>query len=76
MGQKHYPIPYAWKKLTAYVAICVVLFGLHQAGIYFFVSKWFSHACAMVLLGFFAILIFRVEKNEFEKIPYLNKLVR
>ena len=76
MGQKHYPIPYAWKKLTAYVAICVVLFGLHQAGIYFFVSKWFSHAWAMVLLGFFAILIFRVEKNEFEKIPYLNKLVR
>lgn len=76
MGQKHYPIPYAWKKLTSYVVICVLLFGIHQASIYFFVSKWFSHIWAMILIGLFAIVIFRIEKKEFEKIPYLNKLVR
>ena len=31
LGQKFYPVPYAWKKLTAYVVICVLLFLLHQA---------------------------------------------
>ena len=76
MGQKNYPIPYAWKKLTAYVVICVLLFGIHQLGIFFFHPKWFSHSLAMVLLGLFTFLIFRIEKKEFEKIPYLNKLVR
>lgn len=29
-GQKYYPVPYAWKKLTAYVVICLILFGIHQ----------------------------------------------
>lgn len=75
MGQKHYPIPYAWKKLTAYVVICVLLFGIHQIAIYFFKANWFSHVLALVLIGFFTILIFKIEKKEFQKIPYLNKLV-
>ncbi len=75
MGQKHYPIPYAWRKLTAYVIICVLLFGIHQIAIYFFKANWFSHVLALVLIGFFTILIFKIEKKEFEKIPYLNKLV-
>ncbi len=75
MGQKNYPIPYAWKKLTAYVVICVLLFGIHQLGIYLFYPKWFSHSLALVLIGFFTILIFKIEKKEFQKIPYLNKLV-
>lgn len=74
LGQKYYPVPYAWKKLTAYVVICVLLFAIHQTAIYFFVSKWFSHLFGLLLFGLFGLFILRIEKKEFAKIPYLNKL--
>ncbi len=76
LGQKYYPVPYAWKKLTAYVVICVLLFGLHQTAIYFVTSQWFSHLFGLLLIGLFGLFIIRIEKKEFAKIPYLNKLVR
>jgi O-antigen/teichoic acid export membrane protein len=76
LGQKYYPVPYAWKKLTAYVAICILLFGLHQLIIYFVPASWVSHVFGLLLIGAFALFIIRIEKKEFVKIPYLNKLVR
>ena len=73
LGQKHYPIPYAWKKLTAYVVICVLLFGIHQLVIHWFTSLWFSHITALLLICAFAAFIFRIERNEFQKLPFIGK---
>jgi len=73
LGQKHYPIPYAWKKLTAYVVICVLLFGLHQLATYYIVSMWFSHMLALALIAAFAVFIFRIEKKEFINLPVIGK---
>jgi O-antigen/teichoic acid export membrane protein len=75
LGQKYYPVPYAWKKLTAYVVICVLLFGIHQLATHYFVSMWFSHMLALVLLGSFALFVLRIEKKEFQKLPYIGKYI-
>ncbi len=43
-GQKHYPVPYAWKKLVAYVVISCLLFGIHQVFRNFSPDIWLTHA--------------------------------
>jgi O-antigen/teichoic acid export membrane protein len=73
LGQKHYPIPYAWKKLTAYVVICVLLFGIHQLATHYIVSMWFSHLLGLLLITAFAVFVFRIEKKEFQKLPVIGK---
>jgi O-antigen/teichoic acid export membrane protein len=68
LGQKHYPIPYAWKKLLAYIVICVLLFFIHQLFRHFSPSIWATHGFAVLLLGAFMYFVFRVERKEFARI--------
>ncbi len=75
-GQKHYRIPYALKKLVAYLIITVILFLLHKLFSHFISNLWASTLVALLLLIAFAWFILQVEKKEFEKIPILKKLVR
>ena len=75
-GQKHYPIPYAWKKLVAYVLISVALYIL-----YFGVSKVVHHklvlfAFASLLLFLFLLFIGRVERKEFSRLPFIKRLYK
>jgi O-antigen/teichoic acid export membrane protein len=76
LGQTHYPVPYAWKKLMAYVAICVLLFGLHQLFRFYSPGIWWTHAFAAVLLAAFTFFILRVEKKEFAKIPGIGRFIK
>jgi O-antigen/teichoic acid export membrane protein len=76
LGQKYYPIPYAWKKLLAYIVICILLFGLHYAVRYFFTSVWLAHAAGVLLLGGFTIFVLQVERKEFERMPFIGKFLR
>lgn len=63
-GQKYYPVPYAWKKLTAYIVICLILFGIHQLIRAYSPSIWLTHGIGVLLsLGFIAFVA-RIEKNE------------
>ncbi len=73
LGQKYYPIPYAWKKLTAYVVICVILFSVHELVTHFVVSLWFSHLLGLILTGAFALFVFRIERKEFQNLPVVGK---
>jgi O-antigen/teichoic acid export membrane protein len=75
LGQKYYPIPYAWKKLVAYVVICVLLFGIHQLATYYISSLWFSHLFALSLMGAFGLFVFRIEKKEFQNLPFIGKYI-
>ena len=74
LGQKHYPIPYAWKKLTAYVVICLLLFGLHRLFKAWSPGIWWTHAFATFLIMAFAAFVSRVERRELAAIPLFSKL--
>lgn len=79
-GQKYYPVPYAKKKLIAYLVICALLYLIHEivvrnlnekAGYY----RPIYYASSLILLGLFTLLIVKVEKKELQKIPYLGKFI-
>jgi O-antigen/teichoic acid export membrane protein len=71
-GQKSYPVPYAWKKLLAYIVIVVILYFIHRG----IISVWHSTALNYFIATFFLVLfglfIYRIEKKEFENLlrPY------
>lgn len=76
LGQKHYPIPYAWKKLLAYIVICLLLFGLHQAFLLLGLNPWINRAVAVSFIGLFTLLVLNVERKEFEKMPFIGKFLK
>ncbi|MFN2456912.1 MAG: lipopolysaccharide biosynthesis protein, partial [Chitinophagaceae bacterium] len=43
LGQKHYPVPYAWRKILAYITICILIFGIHQMVTTYSASVWINH---------------------------------
>ncbi len=72
-GQKEYPIPYPWKKLVAYIFICVAIYGL-----YVFIQQWepglwVNKMIAVVLLTAFGLFILRIERKEFQRLPLVGK---
>jgi O-antigen/teichoic acid export membrane protein len=73
LGQKHYRIPYAWKKLLAYIVICIILFGIHQAFLLLGLDPWINRLAGLALIGLFSLLILNVEKKEFQRLPYIGK---
>ncbi|HEY0678516.1 MAG TPA: polysaccharide biosynthesis C-terminal domain-containing protein [Chitinophagaceae bacterium] len=75
-GQKYYPIPYAWKKLLAYLVI-VTLVYLLQLGITYLTPDWslLHVATGFVLLGAFTLFVIKIEKKEFARLPYVGKFV-
>ena len=77
-GQKYYPIPYAKKKLLTYIVISVLMYIVHEIAVrpldpdssyYTFVY----YGTSLLLLGLFGLLIIKVERKEFEKLPYIGK---
>jgi O-antigen/teichoic acid export membrane protein len=74
LGQKHYPVPYAWKKLLAYIVICIALFGIHQAFLFLGLNVWVNRGAGLLLIGLFAMLVLKVEKKEFQRFPFSGKL--
>ncbi|MDP4261055.1 MAG: oligosaccharide flippase family protein [Bacteroidota bacterium] len=72
-GQKEYKIPYAWKKLSAYIAISVLLFGLHKLLVSFISSGIFYYASATLILGAFTLFILKIEQKEFQRLPVIGK---
>jgi O-antigen/teichoic acid export membrane protein len=71
-GQKNYRIPYAWRKLVAYIAISVLLYGVHLLFAEFELGEWTNHGFALLLLFAFTLLIIRTERKEFERLPYIG----
>ena len=76
LGQKHYPIPYPWKKILAYIVICILLFGLHQSFLLLDLNRWVNRAVAVGMVGFFTLLILNVERKEFARLPVIGKFLK
>jgi O-antigen/teichoic acid export membrane protein len=72
-GQKEYRIPYATKKLVAYLLISVALYGIHVLILSFGLNIWISRFFSLVLLSLFTLLIINVERKEFQKMPVIGR---
>jgi O-antigen/teichoic acid export membrane protein len=72
-GQKVYRVPYAWKKLMAYMVIVTILYFVHRLAIGLWGNRVFSVALGTVLLGLYGVFILRVERREFQRLPYIGK---
>lgn len=74
LGQKHYPIPYARKKLIAYIVLVVLLYFIHLALTRFVIGQlWFSILSGMVLFSFFAWFVGKIEARELAKLPLIGR---
>ncbi len=73
MGQKAYPVPYAWKKLLAYMAIVAIIYGIHHTIIKSWHSITLNYSLATVFLAAFALFVYRVEKQEFDNLFSFRK---
>ncbi len=75
-GQKFYKIPYAWKKLVAYLVICILFFLIQKLIIYIFPSTILYYTLAFLFIFMFGWFIVQIERKELIKIPYLNKFIK
>ncbi|RYY42768.1 MAG: polysaccharide biosynthesis protein, partial [Chitinophagaceae bacterium] len=70
LGQKHYPIPYPIKKLVSYIVLVVLLYLVHLAMVNWISGAlWFSIITGLMLMGFFAWFVGRVEAKELARMP-------
>ena len=76
LGQKYYRIPYATKKLLAYLTIVTLLFLIHQLFVYFVDALWAGTLFGLILLAVFAWFILLVERKEFQKMPVIGKYIK
>lgn len=74
-GQKVYPVPYAWKKLVAYMVLVALLYFIHLGLTALWPNRVFSLTLATVMLGAYSLFILRVERKEFRRLPYIGKFL-
>lgn len=79
-GQKYYPIPYAKKKLLAYLGISVILYVLHELIARNLNRGWpgyyyIYYGTAALFMALFGILILKVEEKELRRLPFVGKYV-
>jgi O-antigen/teichoic acid export membrane protein len=74
-GQKVYRIPYAWKKLLAYMVIATLVYFLHHFVTRLWPNRIFSVGLATLLTGGYALFILKIERKEFQRLPYIGKFL-
>jgi O-antigen/teichoic acid export membrane protein len=75
-GQKLYPIPYARKKLIAYLALTTLIFFLHKGLGSIYGNILFSITTAIILLLAFLWFVTVVERKEFQQFPVIGKFFK
>jgi O-antigen/teichoic acid export membrane protein len=81
LGQKYYPVPYPKKKLLTYLVICILLYVFHEYGLARNLNHkaayypYVYYGTAVLFLGLFSLLILKVEKKEFERLPFVGKFL-
>ncbi len=72
-GQRAYRVPYAWRKLVAFMAISVVLYGFYSLFGLLHVNIWINRVFAAGMFSLFAWFIISIERKEFQRLPYVGK---
>lgn len=75
-GQKEYPVPYAWKKLVAYMVIAFLIFQVHKLLNFWTDNIIYNLATATVLLLAFMWFLLKVEKKEFARLPVVGRFIK
>ncbi len=75
-GQKVYRIPYAWKKLVAYMVIVVLLYFIHLLFLKLELGVWVNRGFATMLLASFIIFVINVERKDFQKLPVVGRFLK
>ncbi len=74
LGQKYYPVPYAVKKLVAYMVLVVLIYLIHLGLVVLLPDAlWFSMLTGLLLFGFFAWFVSKIEARELSKMPVIGK---
>ena len=76
LGQKYYPIPYAKKKLIAYLLMVALIYASHRGLVYLWDNRWFNLGTATLLFCFFTLFVGKIERKELEKMPRIGKLFK
>jgi len=63
-GQKAYRVPYARKKLLAYIVIVVLIYFIHNGLTGLWDNDWFNLGSAILLVLLFIIFVSRIERKE------------
>lgn len=72
-GQKVYPVPYAWRKLLAYMVIVLLIYFVYLGLCSISHNLIYRLAVATILLGGYLLFILRVERREFRRLPVIGK---
>jgi O-antigen/teichoic acid export membrane protein len=75
LGQKYFPIPYARKKLMAYLAVVVILYLLHRGLIWAWDNRGFTIITATLFLCLFSFFVAKIEKKELERMPFIGRFI-
>jgi len=75
LGQKYFPVPYAKKKLIAYLVLVILIYLVHRGLVGLWGNHFFVLATATLFLLAFGWLIVRVEKNELRRLPFVGKFI-
>ena len=74
LGQKYYPVPYAVKKLMAYMVLVILIYLLHLGLVTLLPDTlWFSILTGLLLFGFFTWFVSKIEARELSKMPVIGK---
>jgi len=73
MGQKYYPVPYAKKKLIAYIVLVVLIYLTHRGLNYLWDNNWYNLGTATLLLLLFVLFVGKIERKELKRLPVIGK---
>jgi O-antigen/teichoic acid export membrane protein len=73
LGQKYYPVPYARKKLLAYLALVVVIYSVHRGLTSIWDNRIFNLSAATILFVLFALFVLKIERKEMERMPVIGR---
>lgn len=77
LGKKYYPVPYAVKKLSAYLILVVLIYLIHLLMVKIMPDTlWFSVTTGAVLLLFFTRFVGKIERKELASMPFIGKFYR
>lgn len=74
-GQKAYPVPYAWKKLLAYLVIVLLIYFIYRLINLFALPGWLQYGLATLLIAGYGLFILKVERREFARLPIIGRFL-
>jgi O-antigen/teichoic acid export membrane protein len=75
-GQKEYKIPYATKKLLAYIVIVVLLYLIYRGIGLVITNEYWQLPFGALLLGVYGWFLLLVERKEFKKLPVVGRFIK